>query len=94
MVLAECAVHCSAVLIDVAGIELIAACTKASFASSVVLSPFVCVVAVVPFGNAGVPDRFAAVPDVELVSAPTASTAAAVRGVPGAIDAGIWLLPL
>jgi hypothetical protein len=38
--------------------------TKASVAIFVVLSPTVCVVAVVPFGRAGVPDRFAAVPVV------------------------------
>jgi hypothetical protein len=31
-------------------------------ANFVVLSPTVCVVAVVPFGNAGIPLRFAAVP--------------------------------
>ena len=38
--------------------------TKASVASFVVLSPAVCVVAVVPFGSAGVPLKFAAVPVV------------------------------
>ncbi len=38
--------------------------TKASVASFVVVSPVVCVVAVTPFGKAGVPDRFAAVPVV------------------------------
>jgi hypothetical protein len=35
---------------------LIANATKASVANFVVLSPVVCVVAVVPFGSAGVPD--------------------------------------
>ena len=38
--------------------------TKASVASFVDESPAVCVVPVVPFGNAGVPERFAAVPVV------------------------------
>src|SRR5690348_12299955 len=38
--------------------------TNASVASFVVLSAVACVVAVVPFGKAGVPDRFAAVPVV------------------------------
>jgi len=41
-----------------------AALTKASVASLVVASPGTCVVAAVPFGSAGVPDRFAAVPVV------------------------------
>lgn len=40
------------------------ASTKAVVASFVVLSPTVCVVAVVPFGNAGVPERLLAVPVV------------------------------
>jgi hypothetical protein len=39
-------------------------CTKAVVASLVELSVLVCVVAVVPFGSAGVPERFAAVPVV------------------------------
>jgi hypothetical protein len=38
--------------------------TKASVARSAVVSPAVCVVAVVPFGSAGVPLRLAAVPVV------------------------------
>jgi hypothetical protein len=42
----------------------IAAATKASVAKSVEVSPVVCVVAVVPFGSVGVPDRLAAVPEV------------------------------
>ena len=40
------------------------ASTKAVVASLVVLSPGLCVVAVVPFGSAGVPETFAAVPVV------------------------------
>jgi hypothetical protein len=40
------------------------AATKASVASLVVLSPAVCVVAVTPFGSAGVPERLPAVPEV------------------------------
>ena len=42
----------------------IAAATKASVAILVELSPVVWVVAVVPFGKAGVPERLDAVPDV------------------------------
>ena len=48
------------------------ASTKASVAILVVLSPVVCVVAVVPFGSAGVPERFAAVV-AEMVPVPVAS---------------------
>jgi hypothetical protein len=43
-------------------VDAIAFCTNPVVATFVELSPVLCVVAVVPFGNAGVPDKFAAVP--------------------------------
>jgi hypothetical protein len=55
------------------------AMTKASVAILVVLSLTDCVVAVVPFGSAGVPERFDDVPLVLLVMPPTPFTSEEVR---------------
>jgi hypothetical protein len=66
---------------------VIAAATNASVASFVVVSPGVWVVAVVPLGNAGVPLKLAAVPEVF----------AALLGMSAETNArnvGVWFVPL